>query len=270
MKKFLVPLDFSIPSESAAEYAIEMTKDIPGTEIILYHVYKNDIFSLSKHSGEGVRKKATDADLQIVKDFLKNSPHQKITIESEGGPFIDNISKYVLGNHIDMVIMGINGKSIRANVNIGSDTLSMISKINTPIMIIPHDLKFKKIDNILFASDFKDVARKTPFDSLKKALDFFNSKLNILNVDSEHFIELSEPYKKEKEEMESKLKKYNPEFNFLRSYDFLETIVTFAETEDIDLIITVPKKQGFFNQLFKIYTRKLALGSNKPVVAISM
>ena len=50
MKKFLVPVDFSIPSESAAEYAIEMTKDIPGTEIILYHVYKNDIFSLLKDS----------------------------------------------------------------------------------------------------------------------------------------------------------------------------------------------------------------------------
>jgi len=270
MKKFLVPVDFSLPSESAAEYAIEMTKDIPETEIILYHVYKNDIFSQLKHSEEGTRKKATDADLQIVKDFLKNNPHQKITMESEEGPFIDNISKYVLSNHIDMVIMGINGRSIRSNVNIGSDTLKMISNINTPIMIIPPDLKFKKIDNVLFASDFKDVARKTPFDSLKKVLDFFNSSLNILNIDSEHYIELSEPYKIEKEEMEFKLKNYNPEFFFLRSFDFLETIVTFAETKEIDLIITVPKTQGFFNQLFKIYTRKLALESNKPVVAISM
>ena len=270
MKKFLVPLDFSIPSESGAEYAIEMTKDIPGTEIILYHVYRNDIFSLLKHSEEGTRKKATDADLQIVKDFLKNSPHQKITIESEGGPFIDNITKYVLSNHIDMVIMGINKSSIMSNVNIGSDTLSMISKIDAPIMIIPPDLKFKKIDNVLFASDFKDVARKTPFDSLEKILDFFKPNLKILNVDSEHYIELSEAYKIEKGEMEFKLKKYNPEFFFARSYDFLESIATFAETKEIDLIITVPKKQGFYNQLFKIYTRKLALGSNKPVVAISM
>jgi nucleotide-binding universal stress UspA family protein len=269
MKKFLVPLDFSIPSESAAEYAIEMTKDIPGTEIILYHVYKNDIFSLLKNSTEEARKKATDADLEIVKDFLKNSPHQKITIESEEGSFIDDISKYVLSNDIDMVIMGINRSSIRSNVNMGSDTLNMITKISTPIMIIPHDLKYTKINNALFASDFKDVARKTPFDSLKKVLDFFNPALSILNVDSEHYIELSETYKIEKGEMESKLKKYKPEFFFLRSFDFLEGIITFAETKEMDLIITVPKKQGFFNQLFKIYTRKLALESNKPVLAIS-
>ncbi len=70
--------------------------------------------------------------------------------------------------------------------------------------------------------------------------------------------------------MESKLKNYNPEFSFLRAYDFLESIITFAETREIDAIITVPKKQGFVNQLFKIYTRKLALATHIPIVAISM
>jgi nucleotide-binding universal stress UspA family protein len=270
MKKILVPVDFSTPSESAAEYAIEMTKDIPGIEIILYHVYRNVFLSALKDSDKESKKAATDADLKIIKDFLKNSPNQKITIESEVGSFIDNISKYVFYNHIDMVIMGINGSSRRANVNIGNDTLNMIININTPIMIIPPDVKFKEIKNVLFASDFKDVARKTPFESLEKVLDFFHPKLNILNVDSEHYVELSEPYQIEKREMESNLSKYNPEFSFLMAYDFFESIVDFAETREIDAIITVPKKQGFMNQLFKIYTRKLALASHIPIIAISM
>src|SRR5664279_5436744 len=99
MKKFLVPVDFSLPSESAAEYAIEMTKDVPGTEIILYHVYRNAFFSTSKDSEEGSRKMAKDNEMKIIKDFLKNSPDQKITIETEEGSFIDNISKYVVSNH---------------------------------------------------------------------------------------------------------------------------------------------------------------------------
>lgn len=270
MKKFLVPVDFSLPSESAAEYVIEMTKDVPGTEIILYHVYKNVFFSTSTEGGEGSKKMAKDNDLKIIKDFLKNTPDQKITIETEEGSFIDNISRYVVSNHIDMVIMGINGSSRMATVNIGNDTLNLIKNINAPLMIIPPDVKYKKVNNVLFASDFKDVARKTPFDSLKKVLDFFKPKLHILNVDSEHYVELSEAYKIEKEEMENKLKSYDPEFFFLRAYDFLESIVTFAETKEIDLIITVPKKQGFVNQLFKIYTRKLALDTHIPIVAISM
>ena len=156
MKRFLVPVDFSIPSESAAEYAIEMTKDIPGIEIILYHVYKHDIFSTLKDTAKGARKTATDDELKIVKDFLKNSPNQKITIESEEGSFIDNISKYVLSNHIDMVIMGINGSTRMAGALVGDNVLSLIRNINIPIMIIPPDVKFEKINNVLFASDFKD------------------------------------------------------------------------------------------------------------------
>lgn len=270
MKKLLVPVDFSLPTESAAEYAIEMTKDIPGTEIILYHVYKNDIFSTWKDSDKEARKTATDADLKIIKDFLKNTPNQQITIESEEGSFIDNISKYVLGNHVDMVIMGINGSTRMGDALMGDNVLNLIRNINTPIMIIPPDVNFKKISNVLFASDFKDVARKTPFESLKKVLDFFNPTLNILNVDSEHYVELSDAYKIEKEEMEIKLKGYNPEFFFINAYDFLEGIINFAETKEIDAIITVPKKQGFVNQLFRIYTRKLALASHIPIVAISM
>ena len=270
MKKFLIPVDFSTPSESAAEYAIEMTKDIPGTEIILYHVYKNNIFSAWKDSDKGSKQTATDAELKIVKDFLKNNPDQKITIESEEGSFTDNISKYVLSNHIDMVIMGINGSTRLSGDLLGDNVLNLIRSINAPIMIIPPDVKFKKINNVLFASDFKDVARKTPFDSLKKVLGLFSPKLHILNVDSEHYVEISEAYKVEKEEMEFKLKDYSPEFSFLRAYDFLESIVSFAETKEIDAIITLPKKQGFINQLFKIYTKKLALASHVPIIAISM
>ncbi len=270
MKKFLVPVDFSTPSESAAEYVIEMTKDNPGTEIILYHVYRGSFLSTLKDGADVSKKAATDADLKVIRDFLKNSSHQKVTIESEEGSFIDNISKYVLSNHIDMVIMGIAGSSRLANVNIGNDALNLIANINVPIMIIPPDVKFKGIKNALFATDMKDVARKTPFDALKKVLDFLHPKLYILNVDKEHYIELSEAYMIEKDEMESKLKHYKPEFFFSRDYDFLESITDFAGSKEIDVIITVPKKEGLINQLFKIYTSKLALSSHTPIIAISM
>jgi nucleotide-binding universal stress UspA family protein len=270
MKKFLVPVDFSIPSESAAEYVIEMTRNNPGTEIILYHVYRNNFFSIPGEGKEGSKKAATDADLKIVKDFLKNGPDQKVTMVSEEGSFIDDISTYVISNHIDMVVMGIAGSSRLANVSIGNNTVNLIKKIHVPVMIIPPDTMFKAIKKVLFASDMKDVARKTPFDSLKKVLDFLHPKLCILNVDSAHFIELSEAAKVEKEEMESQLKNYNPEFFFSREYDFMDAITGFASTNEIDAIITVPKKEGFINQLYKIYTRKLALATHVPIVAISM
>jgi len=270
MKTFLVPIDFSSASENAAKYALDLTRDAAGVEIILYHVYSSISFATLTDRDEGSRKKVTDAELTTLGNTLNTSENQTIKIESEEGSFIDNVSKYVLSNHVDMVIMGITGSSRISQVFMGTNTLNVIRHISTPVMIIPPDAKFTGIKNMLFVSDFKDVARTTPFTSLKNILDFSKPKLTILNVDSEHYIELTDEFKIERETMEEKLKGYSPEFSFLRSYDFLEGINEFANAKEIDAIITVPKKHGIVSQLFKTsHTKKLAYHSHLPTIAIS-
>ena len=130
-----------------------------------------------------------------------------------------------------MVIMGITGSSRIKQVFMGTNTLNVIRHIKTPVMIIPPKAEFNGLKNVLFTSDFKDVARTTPFEPLKKILDLFKPNLNILNVDSEHYIELTDEYKKEREAMEDKLDTYNPEFSFLRAFDFLDGINGLCESK---------------------------------------
>ncbi len=270
MKTFLVPVDFSTTSENAAEYAVALTQDVPDAEIILYHAYSTISFSALTDREEGSRKMVTESELNALKDQLKPSANQKIIIDSEEGSFIDNVEKYVLSNNIDMVIMGITGSSRLKQVFMGTNTLNVIRHINIPVMIIPPEAKFKGIKNVLFVSDFKDVARTIPFNTVKKVLDFLKPNLNILNVDSEHYIELTDDFKIERETMEDKLNSYNPEFSFLRAYDFLDGIHQFTEAKNIDTIITVPRKHGILTQLFKTtHTKKLAYHSHVPTIAVS-
>ena len=69
--------------------------------------------------------------------------------------------------------------------------------------------------------------------------------------------------------MQDKLASYNPEFSFLRSFDFLDGINRFAAGKEIDAIITAPRKHNFLSQLFKTtHTKKLAYHSNIPTIAI--
>ena len=56
MKKFLVPVDFSDTSVNAAEYAVALTKDIPGANIILYNVYSRISFASLTEKEEGSRQ----------------------------------------------------------------------------------------------------------------------------------------------------------------------------------------------------------------------
>ena len=271
MKTFLVPVDFSATSVNAAEYAVALSKEIPGVEIILYNVYNHISFPSLTEKEDGSRKTVTERELKRLKRKLGGSDAQNISYESEEGSFIESLDKYVLSNHVDMVIMGITGSSRIKQVFMGTNTLNVIRHINTPVMIIPPKAEFNGIKNVLFTSDFKDVSRSTPFESLRKILDVFKPNLNVLNVDSEHYIELTDEFKIERTAMEEKLNTYNPEFAFLRAYDFLDGINSFVEAKEIDAIITVPRKHGFLSQLFKTsHTKKLAYHSHVPIIAIHL
>ncbi len=271
MKTFLVPVDFSATSVNAAEYAVDLTKNIPDVSLILYNVYNHISFATLTDKEAGSRMMVTEKEMKRLRRKLKPSDNQDISIEIEEGSFIESIEKYVLSNHIDMVIMGITGSSKIKQVFMGTNTLNVIRHINTPVMIIPPKADFTGFKNVLFTSDFKDVSRTTPFDSLKKLLDIFQPNLHVINVDSEHYIELTDEFKIEREAMEDKLSNYNPEFSFLRAFDFLDGISRFVETKEIDLIITMPRKHSFLSQLFKTsHTKKLAYHSHVPIIAIHL
>jgi len=268
MKKIIVPIDFSETSINAAHYAIELAKEIPGANIILYYVYSRISFSDLTSKDVNSRQMVSEAALKILKDKL-DSGFESISYVAETGSFVENLADYILGNHIDMVIMGITGSSKLSQVFMGTNTLNVVRNISCPVMIVPPEAKYTGLKRVVFTSDFKDVARTTPFAAIKKILDTFKPKLDILNVDSEHFVELTPEFKIERENMEDKLGAYKPEFSFLRSYDFLEGISSFVETRKINAIITVPRKHTLFNQFFVTSnTKKLAYHSTVPIIAI--
>lgn len=268
MKNIVVPIDFSDASVNAAKYAIELAKNIPDSKITLYHVYSRISFSTLTSKDENSRQMVTEAELQKLKTNIENG-FETISCVAEPGSFVENLADYALGNHVDLVVMGITGSSKITQVFMGTNTLNVIRNISCPVMIIPPDSKYNGLKKVVLTSDFKDVARTTPFASIKKVLDIFKAKLEILNVDSEHFVELTPEFKIEREAMEDKLGSYNPEFSFLRSYDFLEGISSFVESRNIDAIITVPHKHTLFSQFFVTSTtKKLAYHSTIPIVAV--
>ncbi len=270
MKKFLVPVDFSETSVNAAKYALQFLKDKTSeTHLILYHVYSKITLPTLSSKDEGSRQKVSEQALESLKNDLNPGNSLFLSCVAEEGGFIENISDYVLANKIDLIIMGITGSSRIAQVFMGTNTLNVVRNVNCPVMIIPPEAKYNGLQKVVFTSDFKDVARTHPFEQLKKLLNIIKPQLDILNVDEEHYVELTDEYKIERKSMEENLKEYKPEYAFLRSYDFVDGINSFVESRDIDAIITLPRKHGFLSQLFKTsHTKKLAYHSRVPIIAI--
>ena len=268
MKKIIVPIDFSDTSINAAKYALEVAKNIGDSHVTLYHVYSSISFSTLTSKDSDSRQMVSEEALKTLKDKIANG-FDSISCVAEAGSFVETLATYALSEHADLIVMGITGSSKITQVFMGTNTLNVIRNTSCPVMIIPPDAKYSGLKRMVFASDFKDVARTIPFNSIKKILDTFKPQLDILNVDSEHFVELTDEFKKEREAMEDKLGAYNPEFSFLRAYDFVDGISSFVDAKKIDAIINVPHKHGILSQLFKTsHTKKLAYHSSVPIIAV--
>jgi hypothetical protein len=65
------------------------------------------------------------------------------------------------------------------------------------------------------------------------------------------------------------LKEFSPTYHFIENESFTAGINLFSEKNHIDLIITMPKKHGFFDSLFKkSHTKKLAFHSHLPLMVM--
>jgi len=65
------------------------------------------------------------------------------------------------------------------------------------------------------------------------------------------------------------IKDFSPTYHFIENESFTAGINLFSEKNHIDLIITMPKKHGFFDSLFKkSHTKKLAFHSHLPLMVM--
>ncbi len=273
MNNFIVPIDFSETSKNAARFAAHISTLVPDAHLILFNV-----FSTIEAGSDGTpldvddndRKAVMQVALQSVKTELSNittSGMSCVVVESNN--FVDSLEKYVKANDIQAIVMGITGSTLLGQILMGSNTLKVVARDMSPVIIVPPDAQSRSARNVMFITDFHDIDNTIPTAALKKVLDLFKPTLHIVNVDSDHYVELTEEYKQERNKLHEKLKEYNPEYYFIRMYDFIDAINQFVADKEIDMIITIPRKHSFLSNIFKTtHTTKLAYHSHVPIVAI--
>ncbi|MEN9569165.1 MAG: hypothetical protein RL172_396 [Bacteroidota bacterium] len=258
MQTVLVPLDFSKTSLNAAHYAAQMFKGHDNTRLILYHFY---------NPGEDTAMELRYLD-SLKTELSAHISHIETELES-GDNFIDSLAAYAHIKTADIIVMGLTGKTPMAQRFSGSNTLKVSEKEVCPVLIIPENATYKSISNVLITSELKSVEETPALLAVKRVLKEFKPALHILHVDSNVYVSLTDELKTERDKMEQLLQEFNPEFYFMRWFDFHESVETFARDKNIDMIIIAPRYHSFFERLFKTaHTRKLVYQSDVPVLAV--
>ncbi len=277
MKTILVPTDFSATAKNAARFAIELAKQIQAQKIILYNTYQSGfsvvadpmIPALGALDLEAIKEGSSEA-LDNFKAELIDYANESITLEtvSEFALLTDGIIELAKTQKVDLIVMGITGGGALQENLFGSNTINVAKHINIPVLIIPQNATFTKFDKVLFACDFDKVVESTPVKPIRQLLDLTNAKLFVLHVDNSSKERLPD-IKFESLMLDTLFAGNHPEYHFADKGDFTERINEFVVEKEIDLIITIPKKHGLFDNIFKrSHTKMLAFHSHVPLMVI--
>jgi len=278
MNNFIVPVDFSETSKNAARYAAHISNGVPDAHIILYNVfdaleYGSDSSPLDTvDDGEDdARKLIVELALDSVRTELSAITNAKISlVAEEDNHFLDTLQKYVWNNNIQLIFMGITGSTLLGQVLMGSNTLNLVRRGIAPVIIVPPNAHSTSAKNVMLLTDFKDIENTIPINTVKSILDLFKPRLHIVNVDHEHYVQVTDEYKAERIKLETSLAAWKPDFYFIRLFDFVDATNQFVADNNIDLILTFPRRHSFLSNVFKTTsTTKLAYHSHVPIAAIN-
>ena len=273
MKTIIVPTDFSPIAANAMNFAADMAVNI-NASLTLLHVYQVPISMTEVPvvlvSSEELRK-SSEEKLEILKQELANSTSGKIKIYTEArlGDVSDELEDICKRIEPFAVIMGTKGASGVERILFGSTTLTAIRHLKWPVIVVPPGKEYGTgIKKIGFACDFDKVVENTPIQFIKNMVKEFGAELHVLNVDHEnkHF----KPETPEESVMlHTLLEDLNPNYHFIDNANIEEGINEFVETNNIDLLITIPKKHKLLDGLFKpSSTKQLVTKSHVPVMCV--
>jgi nucleotide-binding universal stress UspA family protein len=244
-----------------------------GSSIMIVHVYQIPIsyseVPLVTISLDEIRK-ASEDKLAELKHNIETITDGKLIVytESRLGDVADEVNKLAKTLQPFAIVMGSRGVTGAGRFFLGSNSLAIINKLNTPVIIIPPGLQFKSFKKIGLATDFREVVDRTPVIPIRALVNFFNAELHVLNVDYErkHF---KPETPQESLNLDMLLSGMNPVYDFIESKDIDDGINSFAERNNLDLIITLPQKHSFLESLFeKSVTRELIHHTHIPLMCI--
>ncbi|TDH19784.1 hypothetical protein EXU57_22250 [Segetibacter sp. 3557_3] len=269
MNTILVPTDFSETARNASRYAFEFARHVSATKIVLYNAYQAPYAGdptlpvVQLFDFEEVKKSSTERLESFRRELLPVAP-EGLAVETRSTFAIlaGNIEETCEETAADLILMGITGGS-GLDVLIGSNTLSVAEQSKVPVIIVPSNAVYRPIQKLLLVLDNNKVAHSGPVKWIKKMIDETGARLQVLNIDHSR----NTP---DNGVLREALSDYDPEYHHVDYNSFWEATNNFAGKQQVDMIIVIQKKHGFFDNIFRHnHTKELAFHTHVPLMCIS-
>ncbi|MEX1382011.1 universal stress protein [Lutibacter sp.] len=194
MKSILVPVDFSIQAQYAAKVAATIAKKT-NSKIFLLHMLELPS-GIIDPSSFGTSNNTPTSLLFLKRAHEKFEEFKKLPflegIELEDSVNFHKAYEGILAeskkNEVDLIVMGSQGASGLEEILVGSNTEKVVRNSDIPVLVVKKDIENFKIENIVFASNFK-IENSSAFQKILNFTLLFNAKLHLLKINTIHNFE---------------------------------------------------------------------------------
>ncbi|GGG34181.1 universal stress protein [Bizionia arctica] len=274
MKKILVPTDFSEEAENALKVAAQLAKKY-GSEIYLTHLLElpfTQLDALSQHSELPEAMFFMKLARQKFKDVLSKKYLEGITVYEtvDFNQSFSGIADTAKENNVDLIVMGSHGASGFKEMFIGSNTEKVVRTSEVPVLVIKNEHETFDINNIVFASDFKNDNKETYRQASELALAF-NAKLHLLMVNTANNFTTTAKANSRILDFINGYNYNNYSINIYNDENVEQGILNFSHSINADLIgISTHGRQGISHFLNGSISEDLVNHAKRPVITFKI
>lgn len=248
MKKILFPTEFSDHAPAVFTYAVELAFFFKAQLVMVHAFGKPDVRattqkSLTEKADLVVDKLIELADNNIPEEYKKEI---KIDYHAKVGFPAESILQLAAEEEVDLIVMGMTGKTNALETIFGSTAIAVLSKADCQVLAIPEKAKFVGIDNLVYTANF-EFRDFEAINYLKKWSRIFEAPIHCL-----HMIEKNENETTIQKKMMviketfkgNKMIKYD-----LRRGDFVQGIEKFAKSKQADVVAMMSHKRNLIEEL---------------------
>ncbi len=144
---------------------------------------------------------------------------------------------------------------------------NIIDHVSCPVFVIPDSVSKPELQNVLYATDFNPEDIRT----IKHLSEFIggseNSKITVLHNEEDFGFDEQLKWYGFQKLVNDEVSNATLDFKLEKNKDFLKGVGEYIENNDLDLLVVLKEKKGFFEQIFSSSdTRNLLTNFSKPVL----
>lgn len=258
MKTLFVPYDFSLPSRDALRYAIDASSQLQAFQIVVFHhnpqIYTNGEFPVLYQ--DNLEKINQDLMKQIAHDVMALMDQSKtkhpgldtqVLVVTESGT-VTSIIHHAEKSDSDIIIIGSHGKSGFEKLVFGSVTAAVIEDSEIPVLVIPPNFRFEKLEKIMYASSLAHFQGE--LHRLRKFLRKIHLRVLVLHLKysfngGDHLARARHLLSEEKDPLvELMVVDISPEFRLV------DQLLENFKKENPDCLVMFPARYEWYEKLF--------------------